>query len=103
MMAEFAGYVQEGSTAVLTIHTVDTVGTPTAPEAAPSYAVYDTDASATMPNGTGTMTSTTTGWYRCSVACTTANGYAAGNNYHARFTYDIGTTSYATDQTFAVV
>jgi len=101
-MGKFAGFYALGSTAVITEHTVNTAGTPTAPASAPTYAVYDTDAATAMDNSSGSMTSTTTGWYRCSVNCTAANGYAAGSIYTAKIDYTIGSTSYATDQKFQV-
>lgn len=43
-----------------------------------------------------------TGAYRFQVACTSANTFAAGNNYHALFTYAISSTQQGMLETFQV-
>jgi len=69
---------------------------PTAPDAAPTYGVYEEGASTTVASGTTTgPVNSKTGFYRASISCTSAAGFESGKQYCVLFEYAISSTSYS--------
>lgn len=101
----YLGMVNLDGTLTVPIQCRTDARAPVAPDAAPSGRVYGPDPTATMTNGTFTASGpvdSQTGFYKGSVSCTSANGYASGNNYTIRVTYAVSSATKVQLFTFTV-
>lgn len=88
----FAGYAVLESTFVGMLLTKNASGTPTDADALPTYRVYSAQGNLTSANGTCALldAANTDGAYSYTIPCTSANGFAAGQNISILFSYVVG-------------
>ncbi len=103
----FFGFVPIGTTTFgFPIQGTNSSRTPTAPDAAPTYRIYQAGGTTPILTGTGPASDTDgqTGWRMVTnVAVTLANGFAAGQTYVVRAAYAISTVAEVDIGCFVVV
>ena len=103
----FFGFVELEGSAYLWTLTVNGSGVPTAPDAAPTFSVYEGDQDSPQTNGSAvTMTgpvNSQTGFYRKSHSAVSADGYERGKTYAVKINYAISSTNYSLLGYFTVV
>jgi hypothetical protein len=103
----FLGFVTLGSTTFgFPIQCVNSSGTPTAPDAAPTWRIYAASGGAAILNGTGpgSDTDSQTGYrFITGVNVTLGNNFAAGQTFYVRAQYAISSVNFVLTGTFAVV
>jgi hypothetical protein len=98
------GFVTLGDTLQILAQCVNGSGVASAPDSAPSYAIYN-------PSGTPLLTGSLggsdhdskTGLRRGTAAITSGNGFAVGSVYLLRVAYAVSSTNYALTYAFNVV
>ncbi len=98
----FQGFVALESTFVLYIQVTTSARTPVAPDAAPTFKVFLGSAELSALAGTSVAVSAVTGLYKVSIACTAANGLAAGQTVVVRSVGAISSTGWSSLDSFGV-
>jgi len=100
----FLGFVELGATLRLALQCRNGSQVITAPAAAPAWSVYGTS---DTPVITGTLgasdADSKTGFRTGNLVCSSGNGFAAGQRYTIRLSYEISSTAYAAEGFFHVV
>lgn len=103
----FEGFVALATTTFnVFLQVKNSSGTPSTPDAAPSYRIYGPAGGTALLTGTfsASDTDSQTGWRASgNIAITTANGFAAGSTYRVRKAWAVSSTNYVEDSSFTVV
>lgn len=100
----YLGPVALGATLRLAIQCRNGSAVITAPDAAPTWAIYGSDDTALLTGSLGSSDADSkTGFRTGDAAITGGNGFAAGGRYVIRYFYEISGTDYSVIQTFTVV
>lgn len=89
----FIGFPQSGSTLVHDFLTSGSTPAPAAPDALPTFSVYDDTGALDGQIGTCTATDATTGLYRFSISL--ASPYVSGTTYSVLVTWAISSVTYS--------
>lgn len=97
----FVGYVTLEATLYFPVLT-DDASVPEDADAAPTWIAYSVNIASALTNGTTADLSGVDGAYIASIACTAANGFAAGNLYTVLVSYAMGASARRQSFTFMV-
>lgn len=102
-MGKFAGFVAKGDTFIFTVVTGSALHVAAAPDAAPTFDVYQVTAgalAAVSSSNNSVPVGSVTGFYAGSIATTSMT---AGSRYYVKVNYEISSTEYTEDLVFQVV
>lgn len=100
----YLGIVTLGDTLRLSLQCRNASDVPTAPDAAPTWAMYGSSDTSLLTGSLGAADADSKTGYRTGDAAITAgNGFASGSRYHVRFAYEISAAARAGVGYFNVV
>ena len=100
----FLGFVTLGDTLRLALQCRNSSDVPTAPDAAPTWAIYgDSDTSLLTGSLGASDADSKTGFRTGDAAITSGNGFVSGGRYTIRFAYAISSSARAAVATFGVL
>ena len=99
----FLGFVPLGGTLRLPLQCRNSSGTPTTPDAAPTWSIYGDSDTAVITGSLGSGDVDSKDGLRAgNVVVSAGNGFASGQLYYVRFAYEISSSERAAIATFAV-